>query len=216
MARPTGRLKAIRSIAKARKIRSLDPLQRPEIARQTARFLELKAQQFRDAVDTAIELGEILREVAPQIEGHARRWYEILGISASAAHNYSRLAALAEGRPDIIQKWKEIGASKLYRVARMSPRGREAVLVKSEKPRLIAINDLEFGALTAPYVPAPKRKVTADMRAHGFRMKVQAWSRKADAARLSGVADPALRAGLRKEILALCATLHEIAQALKG
>jgi hypothetical protein len=43
----------------------------------------------------------------------------------------------------------------------------------------------------------------ADMRAHGLRMKVQAWIAARAAAHVGDVEDPAIRAGLRSDLAAL-------------
>ncbi len=180
----------------------LDALYQPDVARLSTRFLELRAQLFRDMVETTIELGQILAEVRPLLRGHWQRWLERVELTPRAAINYMRLAELAQDAPKVIVDWKELGASKLYRVAALEPTARRRVLKKSERDELLGMNHREFAVLIRPHMKK-RRKVTADMRAHGLRMKVIAWTEALGGAKIRGVKSDELRRGLVKDLDAL-------------
>ncbi|MSP63568.1 MAG: hypothetical protein EXR72_25135 [Myxococcales bacterium] len=98
-----------------------------------------------------------------------------------------------------MERWKDLGASKLYRVARLSPEHRNTLL---KDARVREMNGLQFSRLLAPLVER-RRRVTGNMRGHGLRMKVQAFTKKLAAARVPKIADPALREGLRADLEAV-------------
>ena len=194
--------KAAMVLARARGVKRSDPLEDPAIVRLTERFLELHREAFRNAVDVVIELGEILLEAKPRLPGAYGRWLERLGVSLQSAHNYESLAVLSAKHPGVIERWKELGLSKLYRIGALSQEGRKAVLKPGAAPRLSAMNDREFAELTKRYVPE-KRKVTPEMRAHGLRMKLAAWIQVLEAARLRDLENERMRAGLLADLEAL-------------
>jgi hypothetical protein len=205
-------LKAPRILERARELsrRGLG-LDDPAVVRFTERFLELKQQAFRDLVDTAVELGEILVEARKALWGNYRRWIrERLQIDRSTADNYSALARLARESPAVIQRWKELGPSKLYQIARLPAPGRRAVL---RLPRLQERTDREFSELVRPH-RVLRRKVTGNMRAHGLRMKVEAWIRTLDGERLPRVENGALRVRLRQRLLDLARRARALAEGL--
>jgi len=179
--------------------RKPEALSGTQVLRLSERFLELRRQLFRDAVDTAIELGEILEEgkgVLPRAYG---RWLDRLGVTRATANNYVRLAVLARDEPGVIQSWKELGSSKLYRVASLTTRGRKSVLKGRQSSRLLDMTQKEFTEFTAPYMRL-KRKTSPDQRAHGLRMKVRSWSEDLHGTPLAGVRNQALRESLREDL----------------
>jgi hypothetical protein len=199
MARPTGRTKAGSILQDRERIVPVDPLERREVVRLTARFVELRQQLFRNAVDTAVELGEILREGRKIVAGRYRDWISRLGIAYSTARNYESLARMAEEQPRLIQRFKELGPAKLYRLAMLDDKGRKTVLGKKKPQALIEMNQQEFAAFTKPFMKK-RRTVTADMRAHGLRMKVRAWNKTLKAAKVKGIRSKDLREGLKGEL----------------
>jgi len=169
------------------------------LERLTARYLELRQQAFRDAVDTVIELGEILIQVEALLGREFGDWLDRVATADRTAHNYVALAELAEEQPGVIQTWKELGPTKLYRIAHLPASSRRALLKPSQAEKLADATDREFAEIVAPYV-VKKRKVTADMRAHGLRMKVKAWTNTIRSTRVRGIKDADLRKGLDAEL----------------
>ncbi|MHC5038479.1 MAG: hypothetical protein ACYTHM_14295 [Planctomycetota bacterium] len=204
MARSRGRTKAGEVLARAKGAPVPDPLETTALVRLTARFQELKRQLYRDAVDTAVELGDILREGKAVLTGHYRRWIERLGISPKTALNYERLSRLAEEAPRILQQFKELGPAKLYRVADIEKTHRNKILNPKRAGRLIEMNHREFASLTAPYRKR-RRAVTADMKAHGLKMKIRSWKETLRSARVRGIKSPELKGSLKSELADLVA-----------
>jgi hypothetical protein len=118
-------------------------------------------------------------------------------VDRATAANYAALARLASEAPGIVQHQKELGASKLYRVARVPAAARRRLL---RTPRLAEMSDAEFAALTAPLVPR-RRKVSGNMKAHGLRMRVRAFSDRLRAFRPGPIDDPDMRAALREDLV---------------
>jgi hypothetical protein len=141
------------------------------------------------------------------LAGSFHRWLrDKVGIEPQTARNYLALARMARESPGAVERWKELGASKLYRVARLPREGQRAVL---RTPRLAEMTDREFKAVTGPYL-VQQRKVTGNMRAHGLRMKLQSFRRDIAGARLSGIQDDAIRTGLRDDLEALARTVETL------
>ncbi|MEK6608095.1 MAG: hypothetical protein AABZ30_10575 [Myxococcota bacterium] len=210
MGRPT---KAVTALARASAATppTGDPLEAPKVAALTERFLELKRQTLRDLVDRAVELGELLAEARPLLRGHYHRWLdERLGVDSSTAENYVALARLAREDPGLIQRFKELGPAKLYRVARLAPAARRKVLGRSG---LDAMTDLEFAEVVGPYLE-PGRKVTGNMKAHGLRMRVRGFAEKLGRTLPPAVDNGEMRAGLRRELLELARQIRAFADRL--
>lgn len=205
MGKPTGRVKARGRLKKLE-----DPLLNPEVVRLTDEFRKVRQEFLGDAVDAVVEMGSLLRRGQKLIAGHYYRWLAALEVDPTTASNYVRLAALKKENEDLVSDWKELGPSKLYRISQITPEGREAVLDESEHERLRRMNDQKFTALTAPYVAEPQVKVTAAMRAHGLRMKLQAWTQIVRKARLAGLRDGKIRRGLKGDVRALGAALRAL------
>jgi hypothetical protein len=187
------------------------PIDDARILRLTERFLELRRQTFRNLVDTAVELGEILQEGRKILEGQYLRWLrERLGVEPRSAANYIALAGLARESPRVIHRWKELGAAKLYQIARLPAPGRRAVL---RTPGLGDMTDLRLSQIVRPY-RVRRRTVTGNMRAHGLRMKVQAMIQDLARTRLAQIDDPAIRSGLWKDLMELGSRARALASAL--
>lgn len=182
-------------------------LDSPPVGKFTERFLELRRQGFRDLVDMAVELGEILIQARPLLRGVYQKWLrEHLGVDPATAENYVALARLSKEAPHVIQRWKELGPTKLYRVARLPPPGRSAIF----KVRGLAdMTDGEFVEVTARYL-VRRRKVTGNMRAHGLRMKVQGFTQRLARTRLPAIEDDQLRSDLRRDLVELARRVREL------
>lgn len=191
-----------------------DPLESRAMIRLAARFQELRRQLFRDAVDTAVEMGDILREGRALSGNRYSHWLEQLGITYATGRNYESLALLAEEQPRILQRFKELGPTKLYRIALLDDEGRKAVTESLGPEKLVAMNLEEFSAVTKPYVKK-RRRVTADMRAHGLRQKVRSWNDTLRAARIGAIRGDGLRKDLGKKLKALAAIAAKLADALE-
>ncbi|MSP63694.1 MAG: hypothetical protein EXR72_25780 [Myxococcales bacterium] len=137
----------------------VDPVDEPEAAALTGRFLELRRQGVRALVDMAVELGGILLEGRRALQGSYHRWLsERLGIERTTAANYVALAQLGRDSPALIERFRQLGAAKLYRVARLSLEGRHAVLKTAS---LDEMNDLPCTA------PRRRDRVAGRARAPG-------------------------------------------------
>jgi hypothetical protein len=210
--RPT---KAGRAIARAVVPQVLDAT----IASLTTRFHELKEQLLRDAVETMREMGEILEQGAARL-GRRRygAWVEQdLGISRAAASNYVRVLELSRTTPRLFLDWKELGASKMVRLARVAPRRRRTAVRKKLRGKDVhEMTDAEFAVVTRPYIEH-KRKVTGNMRAHGLRMKARALHATLERAcgELSDVSDAAIRTALRADLEALARVARRLRARLR-
>jgi hypothetical protein len=192
---------------RARAAAVVAPMDAPAVLRLTERFLELRREIFRNLVDRAVELGELLLEARPLLRGQYQRWLrERLGVDGGTAENYLRLARLARDSPGVLQRWKELGVSKLYRIARLPAPARKKVL---RLDRLAAMSDREFSEATSDYLP-PLRKVSDNMRAHGLRMRLRAFTGVVAATRALEITDDRLRAGLRADLAALARALRAL------
>lgn len=184
--------------------------------RMTASFLVLKEQLRRDAVETIREMGKILQEGATLLRGTYTEWIEgELGISSAAARNYRRIFELSESSPALFVDWKEIGASKMIRLARMPPGKRaRAVQKKLRGKDVFAMTDAEFAVATESFVTR-KRTVTNNMKAHGLRMKVNALNSFLREG-LSLVPDKAdVRRSLHRDLATLIATAQRLQKRLR-
>jgi hypothetical protein len=203
---------AVKALPRARvRPPPVDPLEDSRVARLTERFLELKRQVYRNLVDVAVELGEILEEGKEILGKSYPRWLDDgLGIERRTAGNYLSLARVARESPGTVQRWKELGATKLYQLARIPAAARREVL---RKEGLQGMGDREFSALIRPHV-VRRRTVTGNMRAHGFRMKVRAFLETIEGARLPGIESAEIRSGLRRDLLLLSRRAVELARRL--
>jgi hypothetical protein len=180
----------------------------------TERYLELRQHAFRTSVDMAIEQGEIILSIQRRVGGGLTAWLTRVGTRKTTAYNHAALARLAKEQPSVIQDWKELGPSKLYKIAKLPAPSRQKVL-RAGAAKLRGSSDEEFAEMVAPFTQR-KRKVTPDMRAHGFRMRVRAWGERARQVRIDGVEDDVLKADLRREIDALFEVLREVRKRLSS
>lgn len=214
MALPTARVKAHAALRKARVLTIEDPLKAPENVRLTERFLQLRRELSMDAVQAVVAMGEIARRIKSSCQGHYRRWLKAVGVSRSTGIRYERLSVLAERFPQLVETWKGLGPTKLYRLAELNEEGRREIIHSGPPDRLLNMSEHEFEDLTAPFVNRP-RKVTADMKAHGFRMKIRAWIQATKDAGVREIRSPAVREELRRDLLALSRILRDKASFLR-
>ena len=202
------------SVGRAARTR-LGEVQARRVDRLTARFRSLNDQLRRDAVETIREMGELLAQGAELLRGSYTEWIDDdLDISRTAAGNYRRIFELSESTPALFVKWKEIGASKMIRLARMEPRKRErAVQKKLSGKDVFAMTDADFALATKEFVTR-SRTVTNNMRAHGLRMKVSALTSFVRDG-LSFVPDkPDVRQALHRDLAALVAAAQRLQKKL--
>lgn len=187
-------------------------LDTPAAQTLTARFVEVRAAWFRDTVDAVVQMGEILREGRERLSGSYGRWVEErLHLDRSTAQNYVRLAEYARHAPGEFERHKQLGISKLYKIARLPVEARRAVLATPELSRL---TDGEFHSLTASSLP-PARKPSGNMKAHGLRMRVQAATAVVRRAPPSHIGNPEMRAGLKKDLIELARAARALAGKIK-
>ena len=127
------------------------------LERVTREIVNLRNLPGPDMVRDAVELGGRLLEMKSVLTGQYLRWLKSAGISPKAACNYERIAKLAQLRPELMDEWRELGRSKLYRVAALTPKEIDAVLLSSHRTKLVEMSDREFAKVTAPYTALRRR-----------------------------------------------------------
>src|SRR4051812_48734485 len=106
-----------------------DILESPESEALAARFHEARRQALRTLVDMTVEAGQVLLEAQRRLGPSYARWLrERLHLEPSTARNYVSMARLAAESPWAVERYKQLGASKLYQVARLPAESRRAVL----------------------------------------------------------------------------------------
>ena len=137
----------------------------PKLIALAARFQELQQQTFRDLVEAAVELGGILLQARPLAAGSFGAWLEEVGVSHASAMNYMGMATLAKHQPQLIERWKELGPTKLYQVARLPAEAQKDVLQTKKRDEILQMNDREFAALVEPHLPKSTVPVTPARKA---------------------------------------------------
>jgi hypothetical protein len=162
-------------LAKARDVEVVDPFEDSKVLRLEARFHELRRQANVMVVEVAAELGGILVDLKKVLRGRYLEFVRTrLGILPTTASNYQIAHRLAKESPAVIERWKHLGAGKIYGIARLEPARRHELLKRSD---LDDLDDRTFASLTR--VGGKKtRKVTGNMRGHGLAQAVEAFTRR--------------------------------------
>lgn len=202
MGRPS---KALSTLSRAR-----NPLESPQVLILTERFRELQRDAFRTLVDKTIELGQILLEGRPLLEGYYTQWLGVLRIEEKTARNYTALARLADENPRLIHKWKELGPSKLYQIARLPETRRDAALKSAT-----TMTAPEFIRSTSAQ-RTRTRKVTGNMTAHGLHNKVKALADFLEELDLPKMTSPAVRDRLATQLERACRLICALARRVKS
>ena len=182
----------------------------------SARFLQLREQLARDAVETMREMGKVLHEARTLLGRDYGLWIrEELGISRAAASNYKRVFEMSESTPKIFVEKKDLGPSKIIRLARVAPDKRSTALNKKVGRKTVAaMTDAEFALVTKPYLQR-QRKVSGNMKAHGLRMKLAALMQTLRGAkRYPKISDDELRRRLAADLEKLATLAHTLAHKL--
>lgn len=180
----------------------------PEAVALAARFHEVRRQGMRGLVELAVELGQILIEAHRRLGRAYRPWLrEQLGLEPSTAQNYVAMGRMALDAPALVERHKDLGASKLYQVARLEPPARQAILAT---PGIAALNDREFKKVVDPH-RTRRRKVTPAMRAYGMREKLRSYAKAIGAFKPGRLASAAeARDSLRADAEALRAAVDAL------
>lgn len=195
----------IRALARVDEPGGDDPFP-PEAEALATRFEELRRQGLRTLVDLAVELGELLLAARPLLHRSFGTWTrERLGLEHSTAGNYVAMALMARQSPQVIERHKELGVSKLYQLARLPAPARQELL---RRPDLGSKTDRELKRLVDPYRERT-RKVTGNMRAHGLRQKLASYTAALKTARLGRLTDDDLREALREDLRTLRRVVDE-------
>src|SRR5262245_39727625 len=116
----------------------LHPLNSAEARALTARFLEVRTQVVRQLVEAGVEMGQILEEGRKRFGGYYAEWVtERLGLVVTTAANYVALYRLARHSPALVERHRELGVAKLYKLARVSTERRDELL---RTPGLLQMN----------------------------------------------------------------------------
>jgi hypothetical protein len=187
-------------------------LDSPDAESLAERFHDLRRQGFRSLVDLSVELGRLLIDARERLRGTYNRWLrERLGVELTTAANYVALARLATESPATVERFKELGTAKLYRVARLPPEARKLVL---HNPNVSGMNDRDFATLTRPHLKRTRR-VTGTMRAHGMRQKLEAVAETLATMPVPRGIDEELREELRGQLRELSRRALELEQKLR-
>ncbi len=155
-----GRLEKVRRLSLPSSV-----LDATEAVRLAARVRALYASSTRKGVDEALELGRVLLDGKAQVKGQYQEWVrQRCELHTRAAANYTALAALAAESPFIVERWKQLGTSKLYGLSRIRAAARRDIL---RTPGILRMTHREFARLLSPHM----RKaycVTANVRAHAI------------------------------------------------
>jgi hypothetical protein len=204
---------AVTALVKARVVRSEESSLGATAHALTARFHQARADWIRDSVDVVVELGGILLEGKRSLGPAFHRWIaEELHVEPATARNYIRLAEFSRHSPAAIERFKALGVAKLYKIARLPPPARDAVL---HTPEVDQLTDGEFHTLTSSYL-TPARKVSGNMRAHGLRQKVRASTTMLLKPPPARIEDDEMRRGLKQDLLELARTARALAMRIKG
>jgi hypothetical protein len=162
-------------LARAHALAPDDTFEDPKVLKLEARFHELRRQANVMVVEVAAELGGILGELKKTLRGRYLEFVrERLGILRATAANYQVAHKLAKESPAVVERWKHLGAGKIYGIARLEPARRHELLKRGD---LDELDDRAFASLTR--VGGKKtRKVTGNMRGHGLAQAVEAVTRR--------------------------------------
>lgn len=213
--KPTGSSLALARADKATAADRSRKTQR-QIDRLSSRFLELRQQLARDAVESMREMGRVLQQARALLDRDYGRWIEDeLGISRAAGSNYERVYELSQTTPRLFIDHKELGASKMIRLARVVPKMRAVVLKqKTAKKTTADMTDAEFALITKPYLQRP-RKISGNMKAHGLRMKLRALTQTLrTATRYPKITDANMRKRLIADLKATAVAANSLARKL--
>ncbi|MSP61470.1 MAG: hypothetical protein EXR72_14210 [Myxococcales bacterium] len=130
MGRP---VKADLVLARARASSVAGPLDDPRLATLAGRFQEVQVQMVRLAVEAAAECGQILLEGRAVAKRHYQQWVrEVLQIDPGTASNYVAVAHLARDAPAFLERHRELGLAKIYKLARVAPDARNQLLKRHD------------------------------------------------------------------------------------
>jgi hypothetical protein len=105
---------------------ALVPHTHPSMKRIGAQVIALRARKERDYLERCLEMGRLLRQARTRLaHGSWRPWLrDVAKLGKSSAHNYVSLSTWAEEKPQELRRWRSLGASKLFVVAKASDRAR--------------------------------------------------------------------------------------------
>jgi hypothetical protein len=153
----------------------LDPKD-PEARRIADRIASLRGTLSRDSAESVVEIGAELEAAAARMHDRDyRAWLEdVVDMSREGAMNYRRLHQMSLESPAVFLRYKTLGPSKLYQIARL-PRARRLPALRARLSGKSAheMSDAEFQLAIAPFRPPSRRRVTPKMRAHGLRMRIR-------------------------------------------
>ncbi len=154
-------------------------------------------------------MGDLLSEGKTLLRARYLEWIDELGLTQATASRYVRLHALSVDRPGVIEQWKELGVAKLYRVALLDVPAQQKALKKGQRQKLLEMNHQQFSAATKRYLKR-RRSVSAAMRAHGLRMKTQAWLSALRATKIGKIDDENIRSGLKRDLKAVATAANKL------
>jgi len=96
----------------------------------------------------------------------------------------ARVFRLSAESPSLFLRFKSLGPSKLYQIAKL-PRAKRAAALRArhEGKSVPEMSDAQLHIALAAFRPPAGRKVTPRMRAHGLRMRIRAMRSDLRAAR---------------------------------
>ncbi len=191
-----------------------NPLETAALRRLTRRFLTARAQLLEDSVLGVVRLGRILEEGRRAAGRSYLDWLRQLGISKTTALHWRAAYRLTRRRPGVLREWRNAGATKLYRVARLSRTTVSRLATKAERGGFAGMSKQQFIAFTAPHVRV-MRKSSPGRRGHGAIMKLDSFISQVGAFDFTGLDDDLLRVKLLQRLRRLEALAKKTAKTLK-
>jgi hypothetical protein len=181
----------------------------PRLERLAGRYTEIRSQAYHYMVDSSRDAGVVLDEARKVLTDPRdfNRWTEALGVSRGTVTNFINVARMARHSPGLYDRWRSLGPSKMYRVARLVPAAREAVLAT---PGIAEMNDAVFARLCSPLETVPVA-VTGNMRGNGLVQKARGMSDKLDRWKLPKITSKAVRDNLKQGLLELARKARALA-----
>ncbi len=197
-------------------VKVADPLEDPVIRRLTRQVSMLRGQLVHDSAAILMKLGRLLEDGMARLDLHDyKRWLRALSISVSTAKHWRAIFRLGRLRPRFLERIREVGAVKLWRLAAMKPKEARRLLATLGVEGITQMNKGAFLTLTAPHVRiTPNGHVSR--RATGLVNKIHQWCEELDRADVRQLRQPAVLKRLENETRQLRRALGRLEKALQA
>jgi len=135
----------------------------PVVERLTNEIAQLHTSTARKLVDALVQLGRLMQRVKTRLDhGEWARWVDTaVPLNVRTIGNYMALAEWATAHPADLDRFRELGPSKLYRlaaaprpvVAKLKARKRHSIPGHDAPKTLAVMSTIELGRLIADLTP---------------------------------------------------------------